>query len=104
VSGSDFARRLIRGAKRTKQKTEVSSFKPIHQKALKKFLLRLLRSPYQSSREIRVFPSATNKSFLTTAKNLVFLEEQKSPPFLVETSLFSQRFMKKINRVNPTVG
>jgi hypothetical protein len=50
-------------------------------------------------------PSPTsNKSFLTSAKNLVFLKEQKSPWILIETPIFSQRFMKKINHVKPTVG
>jgi hypothetical protein len=52
----------------------------------------------------QVFSSASNKSFFTLAKNLIFLKEQKNPPLLAETPLFSQRFMKKKYRVKPTVG
>ena len=44
-----------------------------------------------------------NKSFLTPAKNIVFLSEQNLPYLLNETPLFSQRFMKKINRVKRMV-
>jgi hypothetical protein len=44
-----------------------------------------------------------NKSFFTSAKNIVILGEQNLPQTLDETLLFSQRFMKKINRVNRTM-
>src|SRR5580698_4404436 len=44
------------------------------------------------------------KSFFTPAKNLVIQKLQNLPSLLLQTPLFSQRFMKKINRVNPSEG
>jgi hypothetical protein len=51
----------------------------------------------------RLRVSAVKKSFLTSAKNIVFLREQNLPYLLIKTPIFSQRFMKKINRVNRTM-
>jgi hypothetical protein len=54
--------------------------------------------------EKRLIFRVGKKDFFVRPKNTEFLKREKPAFPLVETRIFSQRFIKQQNRVKPTVG
>jgi hypothetical protein len=61
------------------------------------------KPPKSKGQDLR-FPRSLQKKFFSSGKKANFYRRRKCLILLAETGLFSQRFIKEENRVNPTVG